>query len=376
MRLIGSTIISADTLGQLFSSKQAIGLDDVALAVDPFGLNRVEPGALRRQQEGQDTHACAGLLDLVIVLANPGANGLTLMPGGVIPDQKPVGFALLEQPLAAPVQELRGDRAHRSSADKTQPHLLTFGFLWGPFLPQDAIAGQCLRVRITLLPAMFHQTDRVLRVLPGVQTRQGKTTPPHLILEADGPGRLLAGPGDQPVACVFFCRYSGSGLVIQCLARFQLVLSRLRARRTLSVETSVAMIPCSKLTWAASSKVHTPRSLPKSCGLRCKRSCKRWHPSSVNVVRKWWGREEPSCSTANPVALKSLITLRTVWSSQPSWRAMAGARSPRELARKILQRRQTKASDERKPFWTWWGLSSGNGRVKMGFFITLILPPF
>ncbi len=203
MRLIRSSIISTDTLGQLFSGKQAIGLDDVPLAVDPFGLNRVEPGALRRQQEGQDTHACARLLDLLIVLANPGANGLTLMPGGVIPDQEPVGFALLEQPLAAPVQELRGDRAHRSSADKTQPHLLTFGFLWGPFLPQYAIAGQRLRVRITLLPGLFHQTDGVLWVLPGVQTRQSKTTPPPLILEADGPARLLAGPGDQPVACVF-----------------------------------------------------------------------------------------------------------------------------------------------------------------------------
>jgi hypothetical protein len=192
----------------------------------------------------------------------------------------------------------------------------------------------------------------MLSILPGRHARQGKAAPPDLVLEAYGPGRLVASPSNQPVACIFFCRYSGSGLVIQCLARFQLVLSRLRARRTLSVETSVAMMPCSKLTCAASSKVHTPRSLPKSCGLRCKRSCKRWHPSSVNVVRKWWGREEPSCSTANPVALKSLMTLRTVWSSQPSWWPIAGARSPRELASKIWQRRKTKASDERNPFWT------------------------
>ena len=33
MRLIRSSIISTDTLGQLFRGKQAIGLDDVALAV-------------------------------------------------------------------------------------------------------------------------------------------------------------------------------------------------------------------------------------------------------------------------------------------------------------------------------------------------------
>src|SRR5438270_13180094 len=102
-------------------------------------------------------------------------------------------------------------------------------------------------------------------VLPGVQTRQGKATPPHLVLEANGPGRFGAGPGDQPVACVFFSRYCGSGLVIQCLARFQLVFRRLRARRTLSSETGVAIMPCSKLTWAASSRVQVLRSWPKSC---------------------------------------------------------------------------------------------------------------
>src|SRR5579872_2384948 len=77
MRLIRRSIISTDTLGQLLSGKQAIGLDHIALAVDPLGLNRVEPRALRRQQKRQNTHACVRLLDLVIVLANPGANGLT-----------------------------------------------------------------------------------------------------------------------------------------------------------------------------------------------------------------------------------------------------------------------------------------------------------
>jgi hypothetical protein len=216
----------------------------------------------------------------------------------------------------------------------------------------------------------------VLRVLPGAHARQSKAAPPDLVQKADGPGRLLAGPSNQPVASVFFSRYCGSGLVIQCLARFQFVLSRLRARRTLSLETSVAMMPCSKLTCAASSKVHTPRSRPSSCGLRCKRSCNRRHPSSVNVVRRWWGREEPSCSTSNPVALKSLMTLRTVWSSQPSWKAIAGARSPRELASKIWQRRKTKASDERNPFWTWWCSSWVSGRIKMGFLIPFIVPHF
>lgn len=65
----------------------------------------------------------------------------------------------------------------------------------------------------------------------------------------------------------FFRRYCGSGLVIQCLARFQLVFSRLRARRTLSSEIGTATMPCSKQTWATSSNVQVPRSLPNSWGL-------------------------------------------------------------------------------------------------------------
>src|ERR1700692_167839 len=111
MRFIGTSKVSTDPLSQLFSGQQAISLNDVAFAVDPFGLNRVEPRTLRWQQERQDTHACPGLLDLLVVLANPGANSLTLVPGGIIPDQEPVGLALLEQPLTTPIQELRGDRA-------------------------------------------------------------------------------------------------------------------------------------------------------------------------------------------------------------------------------------------------------------------------
>src|SRR5947209_11398284 len=118
MSFIGTSKVSTDTLSQLCGGKQPIVLNHIAFAVDPFRLNRVKPGALRRQQEGQDTHTCAGLLDLLVVLANPGTHSLTLVPGGIIPDQEPVGFSLRGQPLTTPVQELGGDGADRSSRDK------------------------------------------------------------------------------------------------------------------------------------------------------------------------------------------------------------------------------------------------------------------
>ena len=60
MSFIGTAKVSTDALGQLVSRKQAIGLDHIALGVDPFGLNWVEPGvsnALRLRCERRNT-AC------------------------------------------------------------------------------------------------------------------------------------------------------------------------------------------------------------------------------------------------------------------------------------------------------------------------------
>jgi len=102
MRFIGTSKVRTDPFSQLLSRQQAIVLSHMALAMHSFGLNRIEPRTLRGQQERQYANACARLLDLLIVLANPGTHGLALMPGGIIPDQEPVCLALLEQARASP----------------------------------------------------------------------------------------------------------------------------------------------------------------------------------------------------------------------------------------------------------------------------------
>src|SRR6266849_4604498 len=339
MRFIRTAKVGADALGQLAGGKPTIVLDYVALGMHPFGFDGIEPGTLGRQQERQNAHTFARLFDLLIVLANPATHRLTFVPGGVIPDQEPVGLALLLQALATPLQELGGDGAHWSSRHEAQPDLRAVRLLGISLLPKHAITGQRFGIRVVLAPGLLYQAHQLVLALPGVHLRQRKAAPPHFIAKANRPARLLAGPSNQAVPRVFFCWYCGSGLVIQCLARFQLVFKRPSARRTLSSEMGVVMMPCSKLTWAANSRVHLPRSLPKSRGLRCSRSFRRTSPSSEKLVCSRWGREEPSCSTVSPVALNSGITLRTVWSSQPSWRAITGARSPRADALKIWQRR-------------------------------------
>src|SRR5260370_13705432 len=376
MWFIRPTKMTTNALSQLLSRKKPVGLNHGTLAMDPLRFNRVEPGTFGRQKARKDADALALSFHLGVVFTYPTADELAHMPGGIVPNEQPSRFPPGLQLLTPALQKLRGDVTHGTPCHKTQRHLIADRLLCWTALPQNAIARQGFGIGVSLLPGVLHQTHRMVFVLPGVHARQGEATPPHLVEIANGPVRLRTSPGDQAVASVFFSRYCGSGLVIQCLARFQLVFSRLSARRTLSSETSWEMIPCSKLTWAASSRVQVLRSWPKSRGLRCSRSLRRSAPSSEKAVRSRWGRGEPSCNTASPAALKPWITLRTVWSSQPSWRAIMGARSPRAEASNIWQRHNTKASDERNPAWIWRCSSSVTGRIKIGCLIPGSIPHF
>src|SRR6266566_4409259 len=102
MRFIRTIKVGTDPLRQLASGKPAIMLDYVALGMHPFGFNGIEPGTLRRQQERQNPHALVRLFDLLVVLADPGTNRLTLVPGGIIPDQEPVGLVIFTRISGGP----------------------------------------------------------------------------------------------------------------------------------------------------------------------------------------------------------------------------------------------------------------------------------
>lgn len=168
----------------------------------------------------------------------------------------------------------------------------------------------------------------------------------------------------------------GSGLVIQCLARFHLTPSRLRARRTLAPVIGAATSPCEKHSFAARGKLHRLHNRPNSRGLRCKRSRSCGNASSGTLVRSRWGRQDCFLSTVRPCSLKPLITLRTVWSSQPRRLAIMLACSRRAEASKIWHRRSTKADDERNPAWICRCSSAVSGRMKMGAFIPLHIGNF
>src|SRR5579875_451438 len=376
MIFIGTLKVGTNAFSELASRKQPISFDHIALAMNPFGLNRVQPGTLRGEKKGQNTHAFAFLLDRPVVLSDPGPHDLAIMPGSIIPDQQPGCLPLGLQASTTPLEELRGDVTHWPSGDKAQRHLGAHGITGWSLLPEHAITGQGFGVGVVLLPGLLHQVHRLILILPAVKVRQSKTAPPDLIEKANCPARMRAGIGDQTVTSRFFWRSIGSGLVIQCLARFQLTPSRLRARRTLAPVMGAATNPCSKHSFAARGKLQRPRSRPNSRGLRCNRSRSCGNASSGMLVRNRWGRQDSFSRTARPCWLKPLITLRTVWSSQPSVVAIALACSRRAEASKIWQRRSTKADGERNSAWMCCCSSSVSGRMKMGAFIPFHIGTF
>src|SRR2546430_8139028 len=221
-RFRGAAKVSTHTFSQLLSREQSIRFHNRLLGMDPLRLDRVEPGTFGGQKERQNAHAFTLLLDLLIVLTNPATHHLADMKGGVIPDEQPRGLSLRLQSLATPLQKLGGQGADRSTGDEAQRHLLPNRRSLRSLLPEHPITSQRFGVRITLDPGLLHQAHGLLLLLPSMEARKRKPAPPYFVQKANRPIRLLAGPIDQAIAGVFFRRYCGSGLVIQCLARFQL----------------------------------------------------------------------------------------------------------------------------------------------------------
>src|SRR5690242_491372 len=99
MCFIGAPKVRTDPFSQLRGRKQAPRFNHGSLPMDPFRLNRIEPGTLSGQTERQDTHAFACLFDLLVVFSDPTSHDCADMPGGIIPDQQPGSFALSSQTL-------------------------------------------------------------------------------------------------------------------------------------------------------------------------------------------------------------------------------------------------------------------------------------
>src|SRR5829696_1941507 len=128
----------ADPICQLVSRQQPLGLYDLALAMDPLGLHRVEPRALFGQKAAYDPHSAAAVFDLTLVRGDPPSELFGDVPGSVVPDQNPYTLARRLKLLAAPRKEAGGYGAHGPPLHEAHPHLLESGH-------KQPVAGDGLR---------------------------------------------------------------------------------------------------------------------------------------------------------------------------------------------------------------------------------------
>src|SRR5579864_593020 len=114
------------------------------------------------------------------------------------------GLALPLQPLATPLQKLGRNSADRTTRDEAKRHLLADRISNRSLLPEHPITGEGFGVSIPLFPRLLHQAHWLLLILPGMDAREREPAPPDFVQKPNCPAALLAGPGDQPIACVFF----------------------------------------------------------------------------------------------------------------------------------------------------------------------------
>src|SRR5918997_5980224 len=247
---------SADSLGQLVSGEQPIGLYDLALAMDPLGLHGVEPRALFGQKAAYDPHSFAALFDFSVVRSDPLSDLFGDVPGSVVPDQHPNPLACRLKLSAAPRKEAGGYGAHGPPIHEAHPHLLELRHI-------QPVAGDGLRIGIVLGDRLFDEAHRrFARIAPAVEGRPRQAAEPALVQESYRPLGMSRRQANQSVASPFFLAYWGSGLVIHRLARSQRTPRRSKVARMVSPLPRCVVKPSSKLTSAARSNVHRLVSLP------------------------------------------------------------------------------------------------------------------
>src|SRR5215207_43502 len=352
----------ANPLGELVSTEQPLGLNHLAFAMNPLRLYRVEPRALGGQQTRHYPDPMAAGFDTAVVGGDPASDLMAFMPACVVPDKKQSLLTPLLEPVTAPTEKLRGYGAHGSTIHEPQPSFLK---LW----QIQSVAGESLRLRIALSRLFFEETRRLSSISPRMHTRPLEAGEPGLVLEAQDPLRMGLREPDQPISIPFFRAYSGSGLSIHLFARSQRTPSRDKVARMVSPVTLLSVMPSSKLTSAAIASVQSVLPLPKFLGFWCRISRSASVALSSKAAWTSLGREEPALRAPRPRSSKSWMALRTVCCPHPRLLAMRGECSPRELARRIWQRRRTKASEERNPASSSWRSSFESVRTKIGGFM-------
>jgi len=308
---MGPSVVGRDPCFQLGWAQSVVGVRDRACAMHPRGRNRVEPGALHGPRAGDHPHAAPARVATLMVGADPRADGVALMPRGVIPEAQPGGETWPGQAGTAP-----GENVCRPGADGApfdNPAWPRLG-LRRTGASQHAITRQGLGLGGGLRTRQCLASGDGPGRHPALRVGLGPTAPPDRSGPAERPRRLgRRSPHEAGAPCCLL-RSAGSGRVIPCVARCQRTPSGLRARRIASPLTWCGVSPCATLTSAATASVYPLVGLPQGRGLWCNQARRRaLRPvSTMACVR--WGREDWGWRALTPHGWKACMAWRTVWS--------------------------------------------------------------
>src|SRR5215208_5455169 len=112
-----------DPIRKLISSQKILRFHDLALAMNPFGLDGVEPRTLLRQQAAHDPHSASALLEFSVVSSQPAPDLPGDMPTSVVPDEEQNLLADLFELLQAPLKELGRYGTDGPSVNEAQPRI-------------------------------------------------------------------------------------------------------------------------------------------------------------------------------------------------------------------------------------------------------------
>jgi hypothetical protein len=194
--------IGADTPDELCFAQEPIRFGDCPLGVNPFWLDSIQPVALDRQLADQDSHA-ALTLGLPVMGVNPRADFLADVPTGMVPHQPQRLLAVGLQQRADPSEEGGRHRAHGTTLNEANPHLLRVS-------SKDPVTGEGLRVCVLFREGPLSQSNRLV-IGPRLQIGLRQRRLPDFIGEAQYLFRMGRCQADQPVALLFLTRTAGRG---------------------------------------------------------------------------------------------------------------------------------------------------------------------
>src|SRR5215204_514819 len=167
MRLMDTVEGSTDSIGELVSSKQALGLNYLPLAMNPLRLYCVEPRTFGGQQTWHYPYPLAAGFDLAVVGVDPLSHLMALMRACVVPNKEQSLLAPPLELLAAPREKLRSYSAHGAAIDEPQP---------GLSYPRQIhpVAGEGLGLRVVLCGLLLKQR-RVGRPASAQECKLGRS---------------------------------------------------------------------------------------------------------------------------------------------------------------------------------------------------------